>query len=264
MRSDAGAPSLDLIWSEIDAQRTQTVAMLERLTTEQWDHPSLCEGWTVRHVAAHLALQLPHLGDVVRLVATHPSLLGAVTLNRVIHRSALLEAARPTDEIIARIRAGIGSRRHNVFVTPRETLTDNLVHAQDIALPLGIDLEMRTAAALVAADRIWATRGTWLGTVNRRLPLDGHRLVATDASWSAGSGPEIAGPVSALVLLLTGRPAALDRLQGPGAEALRGRLSPPAGSRRRRGAGGRRGRRGRTARSSEATARRDATTPAGP
>ena len=233
MRSDAAAPSLDLIWSEIDEQRTRTVAMLERLTDEQWDHPSLCEGWTVRHVAAHLTLQRQHLGDVARLVAAHPSLLAAATLNRVIHRSAVLEAATSsTDEIIGRIRAGIGSRRHNSFVTPRETLTDSLVHAQDIAVPLGIDLEMRTAAALVAADRIWATRGTWLGSVNRRLPLDGPRLVATDASWSAGSGPEVTGPLSALVLLLTGRPAALDRLHGPGAEALRASLSPSAGSRR--------------------------------
>ncbi len=232
MRSDAEAPSPDLIWSEIDAQRTRTVAMLEQLTDDQWDHPSLCEGWTVRQVAAHLTLQRQHLGDVARLVAAHPSLLRAVTLNRVIHRSALLQAALPTDEIIARIRAGIGSRRHNSFVTPREALTDSLVHAQDIAVPLGIDLEMRPVGALIAADRVWATRHTWLGTVNRQLPIDDHRLVATDVNWSVGAGPEIAGPVAALVLLLTGRPAALERLHGPGADALRARLSPSAGSRR--------------------------------
>jgi uncharacterized protein (TIGR03083 family) len=246
MRPEADAPSLDLVWSEIDEQRTRTVAMLEQLTDDQWDQPSLCEGWTVRHVAAHLTLQRQHLGDVVRLVASHPSLVRAVTLNRVIHRSALLQAALPTDEIIARIRAGIGSRRHNAFVTPRETLIDSLVHAQDIALPLGIDLVMRPTGAVIAADRIWATRHSWLGSVNRHLPIDGHRLVATDADWSAGTGAEIAGPVSALVLLLTGRAVALDRLHGPGAAAVRDRLSPPAGSRRRRAGAGRRDLRGRT------------------
>ena len=41
----------------IDDQRARTAGLLEGLSTEQWDHPSLCDGWTVRHVAAHLTLQ---------------------------------------------------------------------------------------------------------------------------------------------------------------------------------------------------------------
>ena len=226
MRSDAGAPDLDVIWSEIDDQRLRTAAMLETLTDDQWDHPSLCEGWTVRHVAAHLTLQRQHLADVARLLARHPRLLRSLRLNRMIHDSAVLQAALPTDEIIARIRAGIGSRRHNSFVTPRETLTDSLVHAQDIAVPLGVELEMRPLAATIAADRIWSTRHTWLGTVNRQLPLDGYRLVATDAEWSVGRGPEITGPIAALLLLVTGRAVALTRLEGDGAAQLRMQTQP--------------------------------------
>lgn len=226
MRSDAEPADLDLIWSEIDDQRLRTVAMLEGLTDEQWEHPSLCEGWTVRHVAAHLTLQRQHAGDVLRLLVEHPRLLGSLGLNRMIHDSAVLQSALPTDEIIARIRAGIGSRRHNSFVTPRETLTDSLVHAQDIAIPLGIELEMRPVAAAVAAERIWAIRRTWLGRVNRELPIDGYRLVAADADWSAGRGPEITGPIAALVLLLTGRPVALARLEGDGAAQLRMQTLP--------------------------------------
>ena len=212
MRSDAGAPDLDVIWSEIDDQRLRTAAMLETLTDDQWDHPSLCEGWTVRHVAAHLTLQRQHLADVARLLARHPRLLRSLGLNRMIHDSAVLQAALPTDEIIARI--------------PRETLTDSLVHAQDIAVPLGVELEMRPLAAAIAADRIWSTRHTWLGTVNRQLPLDGYRLVATDAEWSVGRGPEITGPIAALLLLVTGRAVALTRLEGDGAAQLRMQTQP--------------------------------------
>jgi uncharacterized protein (TIGR03083 family) len=212
---------LDEIWAAIDHQRVSTVALLEGLTDEQWDHPSLCEGWTVRHVAAHLTLQRQHLSDIARLLVEHPRLLRSVGLNRMIHDSAQLRAALPTDEIIARIRAGIGSRRHNSFVTPRETLTDSLVHAQDMALPLGVELEMDVRGALISLDRTWAIRRTWLGTVNRQLPIDGYRLVATDADWTAGSGPQVTGPVSALLLLLTGRPVALDRLEGDGAAQLK-------------------------------------------
>jgi uncharacterized protein (TIGR03083 family) len=226
MRPVNETPDLDLIWSEIDEQRRRTVAMLESLTPRQWDHPSLCDGWTVRHVAAHLTLQRQHVGDVLRVLVEHPRLLRSLGLNRMIHDSAVLQAALPTDEIIARIRAGIGSRRHNSFVTPRETLTDSLVHAQDIAVPLGIGLETRPVAAVIAADRIWATRDTWLGTVNRRLPIDGYRLVATDADWSVGAGPEVTGPIMALLLLLTGRPVALADLDGDGAAQLKMQTQP--------------------------------------
>ena len=52
------SPALaNAVWGAIDDQRTRTADLLERLSTEQWDHPSLCQGWTVRHVAAHLTLQ---------------------------------------------------------------------------------------------------------------------------------------------------------------------------------------------------------------
>lgn len=226
MRSDDSQPDLDVIWSEIDDQRSRTATLLERLTGEQWDHPSLCAGWTVRHVAAHLTLQRQHVGDIVRFIAEHPRLLRSLTLNRTIHDSALLQAALPTDELVARIRSGIGSRRHNVLVTPRETLIDCLVHSQDIAVPLGIALEMRTTGAVIAATRIWDTRRTWLGTVFRQLPVEGYRLAATDADWSVGAGPEVRGPIAAIVLLLTGRRVALERLEGRGAAQLRGQAQP--------------------------------------
>lgn len=225
-RSDDGKPDVDVIWSEIDDQRVRTVALLERLTDEQWDHPSLCAGWTARHVAAHLTLQAQHVGDIIGFIADHPRLLRSRTLNRTIHDSALLQAALPTDELIAGIRCGIGSRRHNVFVTPRETLSDSLVHAQDIAIPLGIGMQMRSTAAVIVATRIWATRQTWLGSVFRQLPIDGYRLAATDADWSVGSGPEVCGPIAAIVLLLTGRLVALERLEGEGAAQLRGQAQP--------------------------------------
>ena len=126
-----------------------------------------------------------------------------------------------TSQIIDEIRAGIGSRRHNAFVTPLETLTDILVHSQDIAVPLGLHLEMRPAPCALAATRRWDTRGTWLAWVNRRLPLDDHRLRATDIPWERGEGSLVEGPIGAILLLLTGRPSALDRLAGPGADALR-------------------------------------------
>ncbi len=208
-------------WSAIDDQRRRTADLLEQLSEPQWRQPSLCPGWTVRHVAAHLTLQQQRIGDITAFLARHPSMLRHLTLNRTISHSAVLQAQLPTQEIVHRIRATVGSRRHNVLVTPLETLTDVLVHSQDIAVPLRLDLPMAPTASALAATRSWSTRGTWLATVFRPLPLEGCRLTATDIDWSRGDGPPVAGPIGALLLLLTGRTAALAQLSGAGADALR-------------------------------------------
>lgn len=35
-------------------ERADLLALLGGLSTEQWDAPTLCSGWTVRDVAAHV------------------------------------------------------------------------------------------------------------------------------------------------------------------------------------------------------------------
>lgn len=221
---------LDAVWSGIDDQRARTAVMLEGLAPGQWDHPSLCDGWTVRHVAAHLSLQRQRPREAVGFVVRHPRMLRSVTLNAFIRESALLRAEDfGTEQIIELIRDGIGSRRHNPGVTPLETLTDILVHSQDIAVPLGLPLGMEPGPSAMAASRRWDTRDTWLASVNHRVPLDGYSLVATDVDWSRGDGPEASGPIGAILLLLTGRRVGLERLTGPGADRLRA-AHPAAGS----------------------------------
>lgn len=34
----------DAVWAAIDDQRVRTADLLEQLTQEQWEHPSLCQG----------------------------------------------------------------------------------------------------------------------------------------------------------------------------------------------------------------------------
>jgi len=212
----------DALWAGIDDQRASTAALLEGLTPEQWEHPSLCDGWTVRHVAAHLTMQQQRVRDAVGFIGRHPRILRSMPLNTFIHDAGVLQAqALSTEQIVAGIRSGMGSRRHNPGLTPLETLTDILVHSQDIAIPLGVELPMRPALSALAATRRWDTRNTWLATVNRKLPLSTYQLRATDTDWSRGQGPDITGPIGAILLLLTGRTAALDQLAGEGADVLR-------------------------------------------
>jgi uncharacterized protein (TIGR03083 family) len=214
----------DDVWAAIDSQRRRTADLLEELSNDEWRHPSLCKGWTVRDVAAHLTLQQLGLGAAMRSAITHPSTLGGV--NRMIRTSARIKADQPTERLIAEIRSMIGSRRHNVGVTSLESLTDMLVHGQDIAIPLHRELAMPTGATTVAATRVWAQRGTRMARVFDTIPLQGFRLTATDVPWSVGQGREIHGPIAALLLLLTGRLAALPQLGGDGADSLRTQLLP--------------------------------------
>ena len=83
-------------------------------------------------MAAHLTLQQMTLGAALLAALRHPG-----SLNHIINASARDRATRPTDRLIAEIRGMVGSRRHNVGVTPLETLIDIVVHGQDIAVPLG-------------------------------------------------------------------------------------------------------------------------------
>jgi uncharacterized protein (TIGR03083 family) len=116
----------------------------------------------------------------------------------------------------AEIRERIGVWLPLPTVTYRESAIDYLVHPQDIAIPLGRQQAMPVDVAAVAADRVW--RSPRMFHARRRFAE--YRFVATDTEWSAGRGREVTGPISAILLLLTGRPAGRDRLTGPGADAL--------------------------------------------
>ena len=123
----------DQVWETIDAQRVAVADLLEGLSADDWQQPSLCAGWTVRDVAAHLTLQqIGPRGAIAMMIRWRGSL--EQTIRDTARRRA---SALPTRRIIAEIRATAGSRRHIIGVSYLETLTDILVHGQDIAIPLG-------------------------------------------------------------------------------------------------------------------------------
>src|SRR5262245_26837322 len=149
------------------------------------------------------------------------------SIHRTIHHAACRRAAAlPTERIVAELRGMVGSRRHTLGVTHLETLTDNLVHGQDIAIPLGRHHDMPPAAAAVAASRVLSMR--WPPPLPSARKVAGFRLTATDIPWSAGAGPEVRGLMSALLLVCAGRLAALPQLSGDGLGDLATRLSAPA------------------------------------
>jgi uncharacterized protein (TIGR03083 family) len=207
----------DAVWAAIDGERLDLADLLDDLTAAEWEQPSLCRGWRVRDVAAHLAL-----AQTGTARAALDLLRAGGRLQRMIHDTAVRHAASPREQLTAQIRAMAGSRRTAPGVTPLEPLLDVLVHGQDVAVPLGRSRAMPVQAAATAATRVWGMPWPMSTTFRARRRLAGRRLVATDIDWAAGDGDVVAGPIEALLLLLTGRTSALgDRLTGPGAVGLR-------------------------------------------
>ncbi|TPQ16200.1 maleylpyruvate isomerase family mycothiol-dependent enzyme [Streptomyces sporangiiformans] len=203
------------MWRVIDEERADLADLLVSLTPEQWACPSLCEGWTVRHVAAHLSLAprarlAPVLWDVVQARGNFDRFVDNVTRR---------EAVRPPADLVTELRAASGSRRLAPGQKLADAMMDVLVHGQDIAVPLGIDRPMPLEAARHSTEHVWRMGFPF----HARKRLRGLRLVATDTDWSAGEGGDavVEGPIAALLLLVAGRhAAALARLSGPGVAVL--------------------------------------------
>jgi uncharacterized protein (TIGR03083 family) len=211
----------EAIWRSIETQRLAMADLLEDLSEDEWQHPSLCAGWTVRDVAAHLAMapMISNGATFVEFVRARGS------FNRMIRDSAIRRSAKPVDQLIADIRMVASSRRLAPTTTHFEPLIDLLVHTQDIVIPLGRNTEMPHEPAKTCATRYWNRAFPF----HARKKLHGLQLIATDTTWKAGEGAEIHGPISALLLLITGRPAAITHLSGNGLPELTTRLSVPAG-----------------------------------
>lgn len=193
------------ILATLKAERLSIADFLDDLDDREWGVASLCDGWTVHEVGAHLA------------TSTRSTLSGTIkgvirargNWNRMNADEARRHAARYTPaEIIAQIRETAGSAKRAPGAGPLDPLVDFLVHGQDIARPLGRPRTMPTEAAVASLEHVH--NSAFYGARKR---FRGTRLIATDADWQAGEGPdEIRGPVADLLLLATGRTAAVPHL----------------------------------------------------
>ncbi|MEU4672669.1 maleylpyruvate isomerase family mycothiol-dependent enzyme [Amycolatopsis sp. NPDC023774] len=200
------------LWQLVDVERRTLADQLVHLPAESWDHPSLCAGWRVRDVAAHLALAAAFSFGTVftELVRARGG------MNRMIRDSAIRRADVPPERLVAALRASVGSRQRPVGTNSADRLLDVVIHGQDIALPLGLERPVPAASAVGALERVWE-RGY---PFHARRRLAGLRLVADDTDWSGGEGALVEGPVTALLMLAAGRTATVARLHGEGAERL--------------------------------------------
>lgn len=201
------------------AERRDLADFLEQLTPDQWQERSLCPEWTVHQVAAHL-ISYDELGWLGLLARFGKGLLGPGDSNAVGVREY---SARSPEDLVALIRRYAVPRGLTAGFGGAIALTDGLIHHQDIRRPLGAPRQI-PSDRLVAALRM-ALRSPRLPA---RRNARGLRLLATDIDWSHGSGPEVTGPAEAVLLAVSGRPAALPDLKGPGLDVLTGRVAQAA------------------------------------
>lgn len=203
------------LWGVVEDQRRRVAAFLELLSLDEWTEASLCDGWTVKDVAAHLAV-VPHAPDLGRMLPMVVRARGS--LDRVNHDIACHYAqGRSTSQLVAELRDQATSRHLPRVTSVQNLAMDIVVHGQDMALPLDRDLPVPPEAARNALERAW-TMG-W--PFHARRKLAGYRLTATDGNWAVGEGATIAGTTLALLLLVTGRVrTALPMLDGPGVPRL--------------------------------------------
>lgn len=208
---DDGAPTM---MDMACAERAELAAFLATLTPEQWETPSLCAGWSIKDVVAHMISyeELDGFGLLKRFAKGR-----IVRANEVgVEEFAALSPPELVDFVGRHLRprgltAGFGGMI---------ALVDGMIHHQDIRRALG-------RPRRIPADRL--ERVLKLVPKNPRLRtrprIKGLRLRATDMDWTVGSGPEVAGPGEALLMAMAGRAAAVADLYGPGKPTLAERIS---------------------------------------
>ncbi|MEU6425977.1 maleylpyruvate isomerase family mycothiol-dependent enzyme [Microbispora sp. NPDC046973] len=210
----------DAVRDAITNERMSLCDLLEELDDAEWATPSLCAGWTVKDVVAHLTTTTRT--TVLDMVAGMARARG--DFHRMTDRRARTRAQRSTPaDLIAQLRGSATSPRRMPGSGPLDPLVDLLVHGQDIARPLHRDRPLPAGPAVAALTYVSGNR-----FYDAPARLADLRLVATDVDWTSGSGQEISGAAGDLLLIATGRPAGLAGLSGPGLDVLAARMQGPA------------------------------------
>lgn len=195
------------------AERRDLAAYLRTLTDADWNAESLCAGWSVKDVVAHV-VSYEELGVA--------GLLKRFVKGRVVHANDVgvreFAGATPAD-LLDFLEGHLRPRGLTAGFGGMIGLVDATVHHQDIRRALGHPRG-------IPAERI--ERILPLVPGNPRLGagkrIKGLRLRATDVEWAHGTGPEVVGTGEALLVTMAGRRAALDELSGPGCPLLAARL----------------------------------------
>lgn len=187
----------------IAASRRGLADVLDALPAEAWDSPTLCAGWRVREVVAHITM--PFRYSAGRFVFELARSGGR--FDRMADRCARRDAVVSPGELVA----GLRDNERHPWRPPggglAAALTHDVIHGLDITVASGIALVVPESSMRIVLDTV-------SGAVSRKhfgVDLDGVELCADDMEWSFGEGRRVRGPAQDLALLLCGREVSLIR-----------------------------------------------------
>lgn len=191
-----GTPTADLV-SETRAERERLAGLFGDLTPEQWDAASLCDGWRVREVVAHMTMPfrtkpLKVMGGLVR---------ARFSFNRYADRDARSAAATMSEaELVGLLRRNTDHPWQPPGGGQAGALSHDVIHGLDVTEPLGLPSPPTERLALV----LGSTRPRQLKYFG--VDLGGTRLTASDSGVSIGDGPNVVEMTSKeMLLVVTGR-----------------------------------------------------------
>ncbi|MFE0627153.1 maleylpyruvate isomerase family mycothiol-dependent enzyme [Streptomyces sp. NPDC058864] len=180
--------------------------LLERAPGAWWDTPSLCEGWRVREVVAHMTMAARYSQEAfMALLAEH-----GFDFTRLSDAVAARDGALPTGELAGCLRSEVMQRWQPPGGGAHGALNHVVIHGLDITVPLGAERRVPAKTLGILLDDL-TTGG---GHARFGVAVEGRRLRATDLDWSYGSGPELRGTGEDLALAMCGRRLPAGRLEG--------------------------------------------------
>jgi len=198
---------MDDIRDMIAAERTELAEMLDGLAAPRWDEPTLCAGWRVREVVAHITM--PFRYSSRRFVLELAKSRGK--FNEMADRCARRDAAAWSAQ---ELTAALLSNANHPWKPPGGghvgALTHDVIHGLDITEALRLGREVPLDRLRVVLPNLISPKGLSFFGVD----LSGLELHATDTGWTFGSGTPVTGTAQDLALFLSGRKRPAGRLAG--------------------------------------------------
>lgn len=202
-----GAPMTDSrLRNMITAERRELAAVLSGLPEESWNAPTLCAGWRVREVVAHMEMLYRY--STARFLAELARSGGR--FDRMADRRARQDGSASPHELLLVMAQGAESARTPLGVGLAGSLTHDVIHGLDVTVALGLDRRVPEDRLRVVLDVITTPKGLKsFGT-----QLDDVQLRAEEIDWTFGTGAPVFGAAQDLALVICGRRLPAGRLRG--------------------------------------------------
>lgn len=176
-------------------QRTGLVEVLDERSEAEWDKPSLCEGWRIREVVAHITMPYRHSGRTILTAMVRARGKFDVAADRLARRDT---ADGSSSQLLECLRQNVGHRWKPPGGGQLGALSHDVIHGLDITEALGL-------SPVSPPERVVHVLNSPKLARAFKVDLTGYELAATDADYRHGEGEPLRLPAKDLLLVCTGR-----------------------------------------------------------